>query len=94
MVSVAGVLWCNAGTSSGQTVASTHLVDQAPVSITRSSPDTFLVDFGRVAFGNVSLSPMPGTTPTTVTVRYGEALNAGRVDTHPPGSVRYTAVKV
>jgi alpha-L-rhamnosidase len=34
------------------------------------------------------------TTSKAVTVRFGEALKDGRVDTHPPGSVRYAEVKV
>ncbi len=60
----------------------------------------FLVDFGRVAFGNLSLSPDPSAADATVaapgevTVRFGEALKNGRVDTQPPGSVRYAEVKV
>ena len=71
-----------------------HLVEQAPVAISKIAPGVFLVDFGRVAFGNLSLGPANSAASETVTVRFGEALKDGRVDTHPPGSVRYSEVKV
>ena len=78
----------------------THLVEQAPVSIHEVAHGVYLVDFGRVAFGNLLLSPgAPAGNPNAaandeVTVRFGEALKNGRVDTRPPGSVRYAEVKV
>src|ERR1700677_1072651 len=80
--------------ATGQDAASIHLVEQAPVSIRKIAPGLYLVDFGRVAFGNLSLKPANLTASGTVTVRFGEALKDGRVDTHPPGSVRYAEVKV
>jgi alpha-L-rhamnosidase len=49
------------------------------------------VDFGRVAFGNLSLT---SAAKSTVTIRFGEALREGRVDTRPPGTVSYAEVKV
>ncbi|MCO5296809.1 MAG: family 78 glycoside hydrolase catalytic domain [Fimbriimonadaceae bacterium] len=67
--------------------APVHLVEQAPKRITRVA-NGFLVDFGRVAFGNLRLS-LPLGASGTVTVHFGEALVEGRVDRHPPGSVRY-----
>lgn len=79
----------------GQDAAPVHLVDQPPVHISQVAPKTVLVDFGRVAFGNLELTsqtPLPATD--TITVRFGEALADGRVDTHPPGSVRYAEVTV
>ncbi len=69
-----------------------HVVEQAPVRISKVAPGVFLVDFGRVAFGNLTLTSK--TKASTVTVRFGEALKDGRVDTHPPGSVRYAEVKL
>jgi alpha-L-rhamnosidase len=78
----------------GQGAAPIHLVEQAPVSIDKIAPGVFLVDFGRVAFGNLSLTSTNSTASQSVTVRFGEALKDGRVDTHPPGSVRYEEVKV
>ena len=78
----------------------THLIEQAPIEISEVAPGVFLVDFGRVAFGNLSLS-LGGSTGAAneaandeVRVRFGEALKNGRVDTQPPGSVRYAEVKV
>ena len=78
----------------GQKAASTHLVEQAPVGISKIAPGIFLVDFGRVAFGNLSLIAANVAPSKTITVRFGEALKDGRVDEHPPGSVRYAEVKV
>ncbi len=37
--------------------APTHLVDQAPQKITRLDKDTLLIDFGKVAFANLRLTP-------------------------------------
>ena len=82
------------GSATGQDAASVHLVEQPPVGISKIAPDVFLVDFGRVAFGNLSLTPPNVITSDAITVRFGEALKDGRVDTHPPGSVRYAEVKV
>jgi alpha-L-rhamnosidase len=72
------------------------LIEQAPVQISKIAPRTFLVDFGRVAFGNLSLRTVNAhlAKTDTITVRFGEALKDGRVDTHPPGSVRYSEVTV
>jgi alpha-L-rhamnosidase len=84
------------GSATGQDAPSIHLVEQAPVAISKITPGVFLVDFGRVAFANLSLT-LPndhGTPSAAITVRFGEALKDGRVDTHPPGSVRYAEVKV
>jgi len=78
----------------GQDAASLHLVEQPPVEITRVAPGVFLVDFGRVAFGNLGLTAADGNPSGAITVRFGEALKDGRVDRHPPGSVRYSQVRV
>jgi hypothetical protein len=51
-------------------------------------PGCHLVDFGRVAFGNLILHPPPGARGDVV-VHLGEALADGRVDRAPPGTVRY-----
>jgi hypothetical protein len=73
--------------------AAVHLVIQAPVGITNPAPGIVLVDFGRVAFGNLRLNP--GATATnTITVHLGEALRAGRINRNPPGSVRYSKIEV
>jgi hypothetical protein len=80
--------------TAGRDAASIHLVEQAPVAISKIAPGVFLVDFGRVVFGNLSLGPVNPVPSEAVVVRFGEALKEGRVDTHPPGSVRYSEVKV
>ena len=69
-----------------------HLVEEAPVQITTVAPGVFLVDFGRVAFGNLRLIPATNATGN-ITVHFGEALANGRIDRHPPGSVRYAQAK-
>lgn len=68
------------------TVDLVHLVDQTPVSIKEVEPGTYLVDFGKVAFGNIVFN---SPTETTVTVHYGEAMKDGRINRTPPGTVRY-----
>ncbi len=70
------------------TAAPTHLVDEQPWQISSVAPEVYLIDFGRVAFANVRLTPPPGA-PATVTVHFGEALTAGRINRTPPGTVRY-----
>ena len=52
--------------------APVHLVDQKPAQIRRLSPDVILVDFDRVAFGNVRLVP-PATATNTITVHTAPA---------------------
>ena len=73
--------------------APVHLVNQAPVRVTTLAPGTVLVDFGRVAFGNLRLAPPPDARGTVV-LHFGEALASGRVNRTPPGSVRYARVEV
>ncbi len=65
-----------------------RLFDQKPVRITKIGPATFLVDFGRVAFGNISIQPEKGSNGE-ITVHFGEAMRNGRIDRTPPGTVRY-----
>ncbi len=61
--------------------------------ITEVAPGVFLVDFQRVAFGNLRLSP-PAGAEKSITVHFGEGLSSGRVDRHPPGTVRYARTDV
>jgi len=77
----------------GASAAPTHLVEQPPVTITNVAAGVTLVDFGRVAFGNIELRP-PKNATGRITVHFGEALKNGRVDRRPPGTVRYAAVTV
>jgi hypothetical protein len=69
------------------------LVAQAPVRISSAAPGVVLVDFGRVAFGNLRLLP-PAGAAGDVTVHFGESLADGRVNRTPPGSVRYSMARV
>ena len=68
------------------------LVGQSPVQITAVSTNGFLVDFGRVAFGNLELNP-PLNAAGKITVHFGEALADGKINRFPPGSVRYAEVE-
>ncbi len=73
--------------------APVHLVDEAPISIQRVSPDVILVDFGRVAFGNIQLTP-PADTDHPVTVHFGEDFKDGRINRQPPGTVRHAQTRI
>ena len=73
--------------------APVHLVEEAPVEIRAVAPGVFLVDFGRVAFGNLRLTPPPGAKQE-ITVHFGEAFAGGRINRNPPGSVRYSTTKL
>jgi len=72
--------------------APVHLVEQAPGQVIAVSTNIFLVDFDRVAFGNLKLYP-PLNAVGDLTIRFGEALADGRINRHPPGSVRCAEVK-
>src|SRR5688572_26803853 len=73
--------------------APVHLVDEAPVSVKAVAPNTYLVDFGRVAFGNLQLTPSSGAGEK-ITVHFGEAFTEGRINRKPPGSVRYASTEI
>jgi alpha-L-rhamnosidase len=73
--------------------APVHLVEEAPVNLTVVAPGVTLVDFGRVAFGNVRLIP-PTNAAGAIRVHFGEAMLDGRINRNPPGSVRYARVEV
>lgn len=68
--------------------APTHLVEQTPAAITNAAPGVVLVDFGRVAFGNLRLTP-PANATNEIKIHFGESFKNGRIDRKPPGSVRY-----
>ena len=72
--------------------ASVHLVLQEPVAITNVAPGVIQVDFGRAAFGNLELTP-PSNAKGRITVDFGEALVNGRINQHPPGTVRFVRVE-
>jgi hypothetical protein len=68
--------------------APTHLVDEKPIKISSCAPGVTLIDFGRVAFGNIRLTP-PATVSGEITVHFGESFRKGRINRKPPGTVRY-----
>jgi hypothetical protein len=67
------------------------MVKQPPFQITAVTSNEFLVDFGRVAFGNLQLNP-PADATGKITVRFGESLADGSINRCPPGSVRCAEV--
>lgn len=73
--------------------APVHLVDELPVAIKRISSEVILVDFGKVSFGNIHLTPSAGAN-RQITVYFGEDLQKGRINREPPGSVRYARTQV
>ena len=73
--------------------APVKLVDEAPVSIQRVSPTVVRVDFGKVTFGNLRVTPPDGARGR-LTVHFGESLKSGAIDRKPPGTVRYAVAGV
>lgn len=81
------------GGSAAVPAAPVRLVDQPPVAISKPAGGVILVDFGRVAFGNLKLVPPPDAKGT-IRVHFGEAFKGQRIDRKPPGSVRYATAEV
>ena len=69
---------------------SVTLTEQAPVTVKKINDNTTLVDFGKVAFGNIAMR-VPQGRGGNGRVHFGEKLKDGRVDRNPPGTVRYGA---
>jgi hypothetical protein len=66
----------------------------APVEARLVSDDILFVDFGRAAFGTVSIPSMKGAGRNSVVVHLGEKLaKSGRIDRNPPGSVSYIRIE-
>lgn len=61
---------------------------QKPVSIKRINDQITQIDFGKVAFGNVTI-PIIANSRASAKVHFGEKLKGGRIDQNPPGTVRY-----
>ena len=89
LVSITALIWVSAALAQSAPV---QLTEQAPITITNAVPGITLIDFGRVAFGNLTLTPPPNVS-NTITIHFGEALAGGRVDRRPPGSVRYAVAE-
>ncbi len=69
-----------------------HLINQNPQSVRETAPGTYLVDFGKVAFGNIELES--SNPQSQITVHFGEAFTNGRINRTPPGTVRYARVSL
>ncbi|BCX46096.1 alpha-L-rhamnosidase [Haloferula helveola] len=72
--------------------APVHLVEEPPAKISTPEPGVILVDFGKVAFGNLELSPPEGAKGR-LKVHFGEAEENGRINRKPPGTVRYAVAE-
>ena len=70
------------------TAAPVKLFEEAPVSVTTPAPGIVLVDFGKVSFGNIEITP-PAGAKGDFKVHFGEAFENGRINRKPPGTVRY-----
>lgn len=60
-----------------------------PADIRRPDPTTTFIDFGRASFGALEVTLQSPAGGDTVYVAIGEAMKNGRVDSRPPGTVRY-----
>lgn len=69
--------------------AQVHLIEEKPLTVKKVAAGVFLVDFGRVAFGNIVVQP-PAGAKNSITVHFGEAIVNGRINRTPPGTVRYS----
>jgi hypothetical protein len=68
---------------------------QQPLKANRLDANDVLYDFGKDGFSQARLSVNSRNTNDTLLLRLGEALSPdGRIDTTPPGSVRYRLIKV
>lgn len=63
------------------------LQTQAPQGVEKLADGTILVDFGKVAFGNIQIL-QPGSN-RKITVHFGEASKDGRINRSPGGTIRY-----
>lgn len=72
--------------------APVSLTDESPVAVTKPADDVILIDFGKVAFGNLKLIPPSGANGL-LRFHFGEALTGGRIDRKPPGTVRYATTE-
>ncbi len=68
------------------------LTEQEPVSIKQISDKVTLVDFGKVAVGNIVIPAPPGNG--NAMAHFGEKLKGDRIDQMPPGTVRYGATPI
>ena len=66
----------------------------SPAKTSLADDGTLFVDFGRAAFGTLIVPVPKDSGRNSVVVHLGEKLTAeGRIDTSPPGSVRYIRIE-
>ena len=84
-----------AGKLSDDSVSIEPLVkeDQHPGSVTLLSDGNVFADFGRDAFGQISLT-LSCVSPSTVVLHLGERIRDGRVDREPFGTCRYRRIEI
>lgn len=73
--------------------APVRLVDEPVAKHQKLDDGTILVDFGKVAFGNLRLD-VPEGVSGSLKFHFGEASEAGRVNRKPPGTVRYQVAEI
>ncbi len=79
---------------SGITSGNTFQMERIkPTSLQKIDDDSYFVDFGKDAFGTLSLN-YNAPTSGTLTVRLGEKLKDGRIDREPGGTIRYQEVEL
>ncbi|MEM6844964.1 MAG: family 78 glycoside hydrolase catalytic domain [Bacteroidota bacterium] len=64
-----------------------------PTKLRRTGEDSYLVDFGKHAFGTLKLN-YEVASADTITIRLGEKLKDGQVDREPGGTLRYQEVQL
>jgi hypothetical protein len=65
----------------------------APKSIQEVANKTWLIDFGKAAFASMSFN-YPASKKQKITVRIGEQLKDGRINSDPQGNIRFQEVEV
>ncbi|EON78371.1 hypothetical protein ADIS_1234 [Lunatimonas lonarensis] len=83
------------GNSSGQLTTPNRflLENTSPETLRKLDESTWFADFGKAAFANLSFV-YEADRRETVTVRLGEQLDAGRINTIPQGHIRFQEVQV
>ena len=77
-----------------QTTANVFLEEKdVPVRIKKPEANTLFADFGKAAFGRLSLHYTP-QKKTTLIVHLGEKITGNRIDRNPGGSIRYASVNL
>jgi alpha-L-rhamnosidase len=65
-----------------------------PATMKQTGNDSWIVDFGKDAFGTIKLSILV-FKPDTLIIRLGEKLSApGKIDRNPGGTIRYVSVRL